>query len=145
MARRKVIDGKIQIQSALQAAYSVILEGLKGGAVYIEIGRHEENRNNDQNAKGWCIWNDISNHVEWYGEKLTAEHWKELLSHEWQAQRIVPAISGGFCAIGVRTSKMKKREFSELIEVSYAFGSQHSVPWSEPSLACYEEYREAKK
>ena len=86
------------------------------------------------------MWNDISNQVMWHGLKLTPEQWKELLSHEWQAQIIVPGIGGGFCALGCSTSKMKKREFAELIEISYAFGSEHGVMWSEPALKAYEEY-----
>src|SRR5690606_28570128 len=105
----------------------------------------EDARNNDQNAKGWALWSDISKQVEWYGQKLTPEHWKELLSHDWKAQQIVPAISGGFCAIGVRTSKMNVREFSELIEITFAFGSSHGVVWSDPAIKAYEQYREAQK
>lgn len=145
MAKRKIIDGAVQIQGALQAAYSIILKGLEGGAVYLEIGRHEEGRNNEQNAKQWAMYSDLSNQLDWYGERLTSEQWKELLSHDWQAQKIVPAISGGFCALGVRTSKLKKRELAELIELVYAFGANKGVKWSEPALACYEEYREAMK
>jgi hypothetical protein len=129
----------------LQAAYSIILKGLEGGAVYLEIGRHEESRNNEQNKKGWAMYGDLANQLDWYGEKLTPEQWKELLSHDWQAQKIVPAISGGFCALGVRTSRLKKREMAELIELVYAFGASNGVKWSEPALACYEEYRESKQ
>jgi hypothetical protein len=91
------------------------------------------------------MYNDLANQLEWYGERMTPEQWKELLSHEWQAQKIVPAISGGFCALGVRTSKLKKREMAELIELVYAFGSEKGIKWSEPALACYEEYRESKQ
>lgn len=145
MAHRKVIEATVSIQAALQSAYSLILKGLEGGAVYIEVGRHEEGRNGEQNKKGWALWTDISKHVVWYGENLTPEQWKEMLSNEWQAQKIVPGISGGFCALGVSTSKLKVREFSELIEVSYAFGSSHGVPWSEKALAEYASYKETQQ
>jgi hypothetical protein len=56
----------------------------------------------------------------------------------------VPGVDGGFVALGVRTSKMSKAEFSEYIEAIYAFGSERSVTWSEKALEVYETYREAK-
>ena len=140
----KVIDGSISIKPALDWAYSLIMKGLEGGPVAIDVYRYEEIRSNAANAKQWCLYSDLSKQLQWYGETLTEEHWKELLSNEWQAQKIVPGVSGGFCALGVRTSKMKKREMSELIEIIYAFGAERGVKWSDPSLAAFAEYREAQ-
>lgn len=144
MARHtKVIDGDISIKPALDWAYGLIMKGLVGGAVAIDIYRHEEKRNNQQNALAWALWTEIANQVEWYGHKLTAEHWKELLSNEWKNQDIVPGISGGFCAIGVSTSKMTKREFSEVVEITFAFGSSKGVKFTDKTLADYSSYKEA--
>lgn len=135
----KIISSVDQIKALLDWVYTCSVKGLPGGPVAVDIYRPEEKRNNQQNRLGWAIWTDISKQVEWYGKSMEPEAWKELLSHEWQAQEIVPAVSGGFCAIGVRTSKMRKRDFCELVEVSYAFGSQHGVRWSDPASAEYEE------
>jgi len=140
----KIIDGTVQLKSLLDWVFQLASKGLVGGAVKVTIERDEEGRTLLQNSKQWPMYTDISQQVEWYGETLTPEHWKDLLSNDWQAQKIVPAISGGFCALGVRTSKMKKREMAELIELTYAFGGIKGVKWSEKSLEIYESYREAQ-
>lgn len=145
MAHVKVIDGTIQLKSMLDWVFQLASKGLVGGAVRVTIERDEEDRTLLQNSKQWPMYTDISQQVEWYGEMLTPEHWKELLSNDWQAQKIVPAISGGFCALGVRTSKMKKREMAELIELIYAFGSTKGVKWSEQALECYASYSQAQQ
>ena len=141
----KILDGTIQVAPFIQALYTKIMKGLESGAVAVDVYRPEEMRNNEQNKKQWAMFGDISAQVQWYGQTLTPEHWKELLSNEWQAQAIVPGISGGFCALGVRTSKMRKREMAELITITYAFGIEKGVVWSEKALECYAEYRESQQ
>lgn len=102
-------------------------------------------RNLEQNKKMWAMMTDLSRQLQWYGEKLTPEHWKELLSHEWKAQKVVPGISGGFCALGARTSKMSRRQMAELIEITYAFGASNGVVWSEESKRVIEDARKNDK
>ena len=60
-----------------------------------------------------------------------------------KAQVFVQGIGGTLVVIPARTSRMNKKEFSELIEAIYSFGSGEDVRWSEPALAAYELYREA--
>lgn len=110
----------------------------------------DEKRTIPQNRKGWPMWTDISEQLTWYGHKLIPEHWKELLSIDWSEHngrvKAVPTISGnGIAYLGVSTSQMKKLEFSELIECTYAFGDSNGVKWSEPALKAYEQYREAQQ
>lgn len=143
-AHTKVIDGTASVKSALDWAYNIMLKGLAGGAVAIDIYRYEEERNLEQNKKQWAMYTDISNQVIWHGEKLTPEDWKDILSSDWAKQKIVPGVGGGFVALGIRTSKLKKRELVELIEIIYAFGAERSVIWSEPALKEFEKYREAQ-
>ena len=57
----------------------------------------------------------------WYGQKLTAEEWKDVLTAALKKEKVVPGINGGFVVLGQRTSKMSKDEFSELIELTHAF------------------------
>jgi hypothetical protein len=140
----KLIDGTVQIKSALDWVFQCLNKGLPAGAIRITLEHEEELRTLEQNSKQWPMYHDISEQLDWYGDKLSPEHWKELLSNDWQAQKIVPGISGGFCALGVRTSKMKKREMSELIELTYAFGASKGVKWSEKSIEQYQSYREAQ-
>lgn len=126
------------IHGALEWVFNNATKGLRGGPVVVTLGR--ELRTTEQNNLGWALWTDISKQVEWYGRMMSPTAWKELLSHDWKAQIVVPGISGGFCAIGIETRKMDKREFSELIELTYSFGATHGVSWSDKALKEYEEY-----
>ena len=119
-----------------------LFKGLRAGSVVITLGR--EKRSGEQNALLWAILTDVAQQVEWYGKKLEKEDWKEVFSAAWKQQDVVPGINGGFVVMGVRTSKMTKPEFGELIEIIYAFGAEKSVMWSGQSLVAFEEYREAQ-
>ena len=90
-------------------------------------------RSDDQNAKLWAMLTDVSRQVEWYGRRLSDEDWKHVFTASLRKLDVVPNIDGtGFVALGQSTSRMGKREFSDLIELIYAFGAQHGVAWSEP-------------
>ena len=86
-------------------------------------------RSLEQNAKLWCLLGDIAKQVVWYGEKLTAENWKDVLSAGLKQQKSVPGIEGGFVVLGARTSKMSIKEMSELMELAEHFGDQQQVKW----------------
>lgn len=92
----------------------------------------EPTRSLDANAKMWAALQDISDQVEWYGEKHTKDDWKTILTASWKKQRAVPGVDGGFVVLGAHTSKMTVSEMSELIELIHAFGAQHGVKWSGP-------------
>lgn len=96
-------------------------------------------RSLDQNAKMWAMLADLSRQVEWYGNKLTTEEWKDVLTAALKKQKAVPGIDGGFVVIGARTRNMTIREMSGLVELMYAFGAEQNVEWSEPVAQGYEE------
>lgn len=81
----------------------------------------------DQNALLWPLLTELSAQVDWYGQKLTKEEWKDVMTAGLKRSRIVPGIDGGFVVLGLSTSKMDKKTFSELVELIYAFGAQHGV------------------
>lgn len=87
----------------------------------------EPTRSLDQNALMWPLLEDIARQVEWYGNHLTADEWKDVLTAALRKEKVVPGINGGFVVLGQRTSKMGKREFSELVELIYAFGAERGV------------------
>jgi hypothetical protein len=91
----------------------------------------EATRTLDQNAKLWAMLSDVSQQVEWYGNRLTSEEWKDVFSASLKRQKVVPGLDGGFVVCGQRTSQMGKREFAEFIELIYAFGAQRNVQWSD--------------
>jgi hypothetical protein len=89
-------------------------------------------RSNDQNSLMWSLLGQISKSVDWYGQKLTSEDWKDVLTASLRRARVVPGIdAGSFVPLGMRTSQMTKQELAELIELVYAFGAEHDVKFRE--------------
>ncbi|WP_110667410.1 recombination protein NinB [Salinicola halophilus] len=122
--------------------------GLRAGTIEIVLRRPAKRRSLDQNRKLWPMLADISEQIEWpingRMDYLPAEDWKDILTAGLDSeQRVAQGINGGFVMLGRRTSKMRKKEFAELIELIYAFGAERGVAWSEPAMRAYEQYREA--
>lgn len=137
----KVVKDEGEIQFALKWAEQMIRKGLAAGPVQLTLGR--QRRSLDQNAKLWPMLTDISRQVEWYGETLSPEDWKHVLTAGLKKQRAVPGIDGGFVVLGLSTSRMNKELFSQLIELIYAFGAEHGVEWSEAASQNLYELRNA--
>jgi hypothetical protein len=91
-----------------------------------------ETRTIEQNDKMWATLTDISKQVDWYGQKLSPDDWKHVLSASLKKQRAVPGIDGGFVVLGQSTSKMSIDEMSDLIELATAFGAEQGVKFSAP-------------
>lgn len=85
-------------------------------------------RNLDQNALMWACLEDVSAQVDWYGVKLSADDWKDVLTASLRQCRVVPGIdTGTFVPLGMRTSEMTVPEMRDLIELIYAFGAGKDV------------------
>lgn len=84
-------------------------------------------RSLDQNALMWPLLQDLAAQVVWHSVKLSPDDWKDMLTASLRKQRRAPGIDGGFVVFGERTRTYTKAEFSELIELIYAFGAQHGV------------------
>lgn len=96
----------------------------------VTIQEFKRTRNAEQNAKMWAVLTDISDQVDWYGQKLTKENWKDVFTAALKRLKVVPGIDGGFVVIGAHTSTMTIAEMSEMIEFATAFGCQHQVRWA---------------
>ncbi len=82
----------------------------------------------EQNAKLWAMLTDVSEQVNWHGQKLTPEDWKHVFSAALNQQRVVPNIdSTGFVVLGQSTSKMTVRQMADMIELINAFGAERGV------------------
>lgn len=97
-------------------------------------------RSLDQNAKLWPMLADVSRQVMWPVDgamvKLPEEDWKDIFTAALRKhQRMAKGIDGGLVMLGSRTSRMLKSEFSDLIELIYAFGAERGVVWSETEVA----------
>lgn len=91
----------------------------------------EPTRSLEQNALLWPLLQKLADQVVWHGVKLSKEDWKDMLTASLRKQRAVPGIDGGFVVFGERTKTYTKAQFSELIELLYAFGAQHGVQFEE--------------
>jgi NinB protein len=109
-------------------AISAVRDAPDGWAVTVG----DPTRNIDQNARLWASLAEISKQVDWYGKKLSPDDWKIVFSASLKKLDVVPNIDGtGFVALGMSTSKLSKREFSDLLEIIYAFGASRSVVFSD--------------
>jgi len=96
-------------------------------------------RSLEQNARLWAHLGEVSEQVEWYGQKLSPEDWKTMFTASLKKSRVVPSLDpGGFVVMGLQTSKMTKAEMSALMELIEAFGAEHDVVFSDPTYSQYE-------
>lgn len=137
----RLITAPEQIEPACRWLRDMASKGLAAGPVQVTIGR--ERRSLDQNAKLWPMLTDLHEQVDWYGNRPTAEEWKHIITASIQRQAVYPGIDGGFVVCGLSTSRMRKKQFCELVEAIYAFGDQQGVEWSEPPKSAEELWREA--
>lgn len=92
-------------------------------------------RSNDQNRKLWAMLNDISRQVlHPQAGRLSAEVWKALALEQMQQEvRWYPSLDGARAVpMSWSSSRLNKEQFSDLIEILYAYGSEKGVDWSDP-------------
>lgn len=119
------------ISKAVLMNCSAMLHSLPcDGSMQVKIEPYKKNRNLEQNAKLWAMLGEVSKQVNWHGNKLTPENWKDVFTASLKKQMAVPGIDGGFVVCGTSTSKMTVGEMAELIELITAFGVQHNVKFS---------------
>lgn len=94
----------------------------------------EPSRNLDQNAAMWPILEAFAGQLMWpingVMAKLLAEDWKDLLTAAFRGEdvRVCPSLSGsGMVMLGMRTSKMSKREFSDFLEFLHHVAADRGV------------------
>ena len=98
----------------------------------VECKPYRKSRSNDQNALLWSRLGEISRGVIWYGQKLSAEDWKDVMTASLRKARVVPGLdSGSFVPLGMRTSDMTKDEMTALLDLIDAFAAQHGVEFRE--------------
>lgn len=114
------------LMEAWMAIKPVLLSGQK---LHLEI--RAEKRSDPQNRLMWALLTELSRQVNWHGQKLTPDEWKDVMTAALKRQRVVPGVDGGFVVLGQRTSQMTKGEMTELLELIAAFGAQHGVEFAE--------------
>ena len=97
------------------------------------LGAHfelvDDPRTTQQNRLMWALLNEVAAQLPWGGEFREPEDWKCAFMKSMGCKlRFMPAIDGdGVVALGYRSSKLNKEEFSDLIETIYSEGLQRGV------------------
>lgn len=95
----------------------------------------KKSRSTEQNSKLHAMLGEVSKQVEWHGQYLDLEDWKDMFTASLRHARVVPGIDRGtYVPLGMHTSTLTIEEMSNLIELIYAFGADpdHPVVFKEP-------------
>ena len=85
-------------------------------------------RSIDQNSLLWARLTEIAQQVEWYGQHMSAEDWKDVFTASLRKARVVPGIDPGtYVPLGMRTSDMSKAEMGMLLDLIDAFAAERGV------------------
>ena len=99
-------------------AMAAVADAPEGYVIRID----EPTRNLEQNALLWVLLSEFARQLVWPVNgamvKLEPEEWKDILTaaYRQESQRIAQGLNGGMVMLGMRTSKMGKRQFGEFIE-----------------------------
>lgn len=114
---------------ARRRAVAAVAEAPEGYAVQIS----EPTRTLEQNAAQWPYLQAFSGQLVWPVNgamvKLTDEEWKSILTAAFQGEsvRLAQGLNGGVVMLGMRTSKMGKRQFSDWLEFLKATAADRGV------------------
>ena len=122
----------VQAHKAIMTAWHHAKGWLIAGDQRLTLEIRPEKRSDAQNRRLWAMLADISAQVDWYGQKLTSEEWKDVFSASLKRTKVVPGLDGGFVVCGQSTSKMTKAEMCELQELMEAFGADKGVKFRAP-------------
>lgn len=126
---RALVQIKGQAERNLIARWALDTQNVPAGTT---VEFRAPRRSNDQNSLMWSLLQQVSKQVDWYGQKLSSEDWKDVLTASLRRTRVVPGIEqGSFVPLGMRTSQMTKQELADLIELIYAFGAEREVKFRE--------------
>ena len=114
---------------ARRRAMSCVADAPDGYVVTVQ----EPTRSTDQNAAQWPILEAFAEQLQWPVNgamvKLTAEEFKDVLTAAFQGEtvRLAMGLNGGVVMLGLRTSQMGKRRFSEWLDFLNATAALRGV------------------
>ncbi len=124
-------------QQARELAQETVRNAPEGYIVVID----EPKRTLDQNAAQWPLLDALANQSEWPVNgamvKISAEDWKDVLTCAFRNEqpRIAQGYNGGMVLLGQRTSKFKKKEFSDWMEFLWSVVTERGVTVYEDAAA----------
>ena len=139
---KEVITVANWAQSAFRKAYDEAIHALDAGlAVELIMNPIKKTRSLEANAAMWAHLADLSRQIVWYGQKLSKEEWKDVISASLRELKVVPGIDRkSFVVLGMSTRKMSIKEMANMIEACLAFGAEQGVRFTAPRWM-YEDQR----
>ena len=114
---------------ARRRAMACVADAPEGYVVTVQ----EPTRSTDQNAAQWPILEAFAEQLQWPVNgamvNLTAEEFKDVLTAAFQGEtvRLAMGLNGGVVMLGLRTSQMGKRRFSEWLDFLHATAALRGV------------------
>ena len=114
---------------ARRRAMACVADAPEGYVVTVQ----EPTRSTDQNAAQWPILEAFAEQLQWPVNgamvSLSAEEWKDVLTAAFQGEtvRLAQGLNGGVVMLGLRTSQMGKRRFSEWLDFLNATATLRGV------------------
>jgi hypothetical protein len=108
-----------------------LIAALKAAPVGATFELVDDPRTTQQNRLMWKLLGEVSAQLPWGNppQHYPPEDWKDcFMKAAGHRLRFMPAIDGaGVVALGYRSSKLNKEEFSDLIETIYSQGLTRGV------------------
>ncbi len=126
MNRRRFV---LSHAEARRRAMACVADAPDGYVVTVQ----EPTRSTDQNSAQWPILEAFAEQLQWPVNgamvNLSAEEWKDVLTAAFQGEtvRLAMGLNGGVVMLGLRTSQMGKRRFSEWLEFLHATAAERGV------------------
>lgn len=129
-------DGKAMFVLAHPQARARAIEAVQRAQDGMVVRISPPGRSLDQNSALWPLLEAFSQQLQWPVNgamcKLEPEEWKDVLSAAFRQEtaRLAMGLNGGVVMLGLRTSKMTKREFSDFLEFLHAVAAERQVKLS---------------
>ena len=126
MNRRRFV---LSHSEARRRAMACVADAPEGYVVTVQ----EPTRSTDQNSAQWPILEAFAEQLQWPVNgamvNLSAEEWKDVLTSAFQGEtvRLAMGLNGGVVMLGLRTSQMGKRRFSEWLDFLNATAALRGV------------------
>jgi hypothetical protein len=120
-------------QEARRRAVAAVQDAPEGYVVTLS----EPTRNSEQNSLLWVILTAFSRQLVWPVNgafvKMSPEEWKDVLSSAYRKEsaRLAMGLDGGVVMLGMRTSQMGRKEFSEFVEFLRSVAADRGVELDE--------------
>jgi hypothetical protein len=125
MAYKFVLNGDYARHRAMKA----VANAPAGYVASVE----EPRRTTDQNSRLWAMLSDVAMSKP-LGRMHTPEEWKCIFMAAcgWEVA-FLPGLDGRFLPYGYRSSRLTKKQMTDLQDFIQAWGDENGVSWSDES------------